>query len=327
MGNKENKSYESSLFLKYHKAKVSNIIVLRDGRLSSCSFDKKIIIYKKNSFQIDEILEGKNSFIFHLQLSNNNIVGVHTNCRTNRLEIYELKNNKYKLCQEIKIDQTIKARKIIEIDAKTFALSFKYIYLQIYRIDESKNYTKILEKEILPSTKYGRLYVLKVNESELVSYSYYLHEIQFLDIKNKFEIIAKISNIEIKEIKNSMFMLNNITLLVFATYKKGNGIYLIDIKNHIVIKQIMKRFSFSSIIKLLNGNFLVGYMDMKGNDETGLAEYKYENEMFFKINSVKEENYLINLCEMKDRKIASLSGNRFSGNKKIKIWSKINNKK
>ena len=327
MANKENKSYESSLFLKCHKAKVSNIIVLRDGRLSSCSFDKKIIIYKKHSFQIDEILEGKNSFIFHLQLSNNNIVGVHTNCMTNGLEIFELKNNKYKLCQEIKIEQTIKAHKIIEIDDKTFALSFKYIYLQIYRIDESKSYSKILEKEILPSTKYGRLYVLKVNESELVSYSYYLHEIQFLDIKNKFEIIAKISNIEIKEIKNSMFMLNDITLLAFATYKKGNGIYLIDIKNHIVIKQIMKRFSFSSIIKLLNGNFLVGYMDMKGNDETGLAEYKYENEMFFKVNSVKEENYLKNLCEMKDRKIASLSCNNYSGIKKIKIWSKINNKK
>ena len=123
---------------------------------------------------------------------------------------------------------------------------------------------------------------IKVNEFELVSNSYYLHIIQFLDIKNKFELIAKISNIEIKEIKNSMFMLNDITLLVFATYMKGNGIYLIDIKNHIVIKQIMKTFSFSSIIKLLNGNFLVRYMDMKRNDETGLAEYKHENEMFLK---------------------------------------------
>lgn len=81
MENNEIKSYESSLFLKCHKSRVSHITMLRDGRLSSCSFDKKIIIYKKHSFQIDEIIEGKNSFIFHLQLSNNNIIGVHTNCK------------------------------------------------------------------------------------------------------------------------------------------------------------------------------------------------------------------------------------------------------
>ena len=97
-----------------------------------------------------------------------------------------------------------------------------------------------------------------------------------------------------------------------------NGIYLIDIKKHIIITQIMKDIFCSSMIKLLNGNFLVGYKDR--NNNSGLTEYKYEKEAFVKINSVKEKKYLLNLCEMKDGKIASLSGN-----KKIKIWSKINN--
>ena len=132
------KSYESSLLLKYHKAKVSHIIMLKDVRLSSYSFDKKIIIYKKYSFQIDQIIEGKNSFVFHMQLSNNNIIGVHTNCSINTLEIYELKNNKYELSQEIIIEEKRKASKIIEIDDKTFALCFKYIVLQIYKINENK---------------------------------------------------------------------------------------------------------------------------------------------------------------------------------------------
>ena len=53
MESNEIKSYESSLFQKYHKSKVSHLIMLRDDRLSSSSFDKKIIIYKKYSFQID----------------------------------------------------------------------------------------------------------------------------------------------------------------------------------------------------------------------------------------------------------------------------------
>ena len=316
MESNEIKSYESSLFLKYHKSKVSHLIILRDGRLSSCSFDKKIIIYKKYSFQIDQIIEGKNSFVFHMQLSNNNIIGVHTNCSINTLEIYELKNNKYELSQEIIIEEKRKASKIIEIDDKTFALCFKYIVLQIYKINESKKYIKIMEKWIQGCKSNGRLNLIKINESELASCSSSRHKIYFLDIKNNFKETTCISDIDCSERKNSMFMLNDLILIVCATH--FNGIYLIDIKKHIIIKQIMKGIFCSSMIKLLNGNFLVGYKDK--NNKRGLIEYKYEKELFVKIKSTKEKKYLLNLCEMENGKIASLSGNS-----KIKIWSKINN--
>ena len=321
MGNNEiksyEKSYESSLFLKCHEAKVSHIILLRDGRLSSCSFDKNIIIYKKHTFQIDQIIEGKNSFIFHFQLSNNNIIGLHTNCSKNSLEVYELKNNKYKLYQEIIIEEKRKLRKIIEIDDKTFALCFKYIILQIYKIDESKQYTQIMEKWIVGCKSNGRLNVIKVNESELAFCSSALHQIYFLDIKNNLKQTAYISNIDCSERNNSMVMLNDIILIVFAKYT--NGIYLIDIKKHIIIKQIMKGNFCCSMIKLLNGNFLARYKDK--NNKSGLTEYKYEKNSFVEIKSVEEKKYLLNFCEIKDEKIASLSGNN-----KIKIWSKINNK-
>ena len=321
MGNNEikshEKSYESSLFLKCHKSKVSHIIILRDGRLSSCSFDKKIIIYKKHSFQIAQIIEGKNSFIFHIQLSNNNIIGLHTNCSKNALEIYELKNKKYKLSQEIIIEEERKLRKIIEMDDKTVVLCFKYIILQIYKIDESKKYKKIMEKWIISSKRYGRLNIIKVNESELAYCLSALHQIFFLDIKNNLKQTASISNIDCSERKNSMLMLNDKILIVFAKYT--NGIYLIDIKKHTIIKKIMKGIFCCSMIKLLNGNFLVGYKDR--NNKSGLTEYKYEKELFAKIKSVEEKKYLFNFCEMKDGKIASLSGNN-----KIKIFSNINSK-
>lgn len=101
MENNEIKSYESSLFLKYHKAKVSNLILLRDGRLSSCSLDGALIIYKKHSFQIDQIIEGKTSINFHLQLNNNDIIILYIIVRYSllniRMEIYELNNKKFKL--------------------------------------------------------------------------------------------------------------------------------------------------------------------------------------------------------------------------------------
>ena len=41
MENNEIKSYESSLLLKYHKAKVSHIIILRDGSYYHAPLIKK----------------------------------------------------------------------------------------------------------------------------------------------------------------------------------------------------------------------------------------------------------------------------------------------
>ena len=109
---------------------------------------------------------------------------MHTNCKTNALEIYELKNNKYQLSQELRIKEKRKAVKIIELDDKTFVLCFKYIVIQIYKIDKSKKYIQILEKWILDCKSCGRLNVIKINESELASCSSARHQIYFLDIKN-----------------------------------------------------------------------------------------------------------------------------------------------
>ena len=71
------------------------------------------------------------------------------------------------------------------------------------------------------------------------------------------------------------------------------------------------------MIKLSNGNLLVGYKDI--NNKSGLTEYKYEVEKLIEINFVKEEKFILNLCEMKDGNIAALSVN----NKRIKIFKNI----
>ena len=144
MENYKNKSYEGSLFLKYHNGIVSNLILLKDGRLSSCCSNGKIIIYKRNTFQIDQIINGENGFIFHLELSNHNIVGV---CNNKILEIYELNNNKYILSQQIKIKRYL-ANRVYEINNNTFALYLKYSFINIYKRNNNNNkYEKIFEKK------------------------------------------------------------------------------------------------------------------------------------------------------------------------------------
>jgi len=319
MENNEIKSYESSLFLKYHKAKVSNLILVRDGRLSSCSLDGALIIYKKHSFQIDQIIEGKTSINFHLQLNNNDIIILYIIVRYSllniRMEIYELNNKKFKLSQEIKTELPIYkymyVNKLLEIDDKTFGLCYKYRCLKIYKKDENNKYKKVFEKDIQPNS-YNHLNILIINKSELASSVTGKRYIEFFDLKNKLEKIATINNIHCSERKNSMLMINDITLIVCGT--QSNGIYLIDTKNHIAIKHIMQGFYFCCMIKLLNGNILVGFKDIYNG--SGIVEYKYEKEELLEIKSVKEEKYIYNLCDMKNGKIASLP----KYNKNIKIW-------
>ena len=118
------------------------------------------------------------------------------------------------MSQEIIIDEEIKASKIIEINDKTFALCFKYIVLQIYKINESQKYTQIMEKWILGCKSNGRLNLIKVNESKLASCSSSRLKIYFLDIKNNFKEIACISAIDCSKRKHSMLILNDIILMV-----------------------------------------------------------------------------------------------------------------
>ena len=318
MENNEIKSYESSLFLKYHKSQVSNLILLRDGRLSSCSIDGAIIIYKKHSFQIDQIIKGKTSIYFHLQI-NNNLIVCYLILRYSdfniRLEIYELNNKKFKLSQEIMVElpryKYMYVNNLLEIDDKSFALCYKYRYIKIYKKNRSNKYEKILEKDIQPNS-YNRLNILIINKFELASCVTGKHCIEFFDINNKLEKIATISDIYCSERKNSMLMTNEMTLIICGI--KYNGIYLIDIKSHISIKHIMQGFYFCSMIKLLNGNILIGFKDIY--NRSGLAEYKYEKNELFEIRNVKEKKYIYNLCYMKNGKIATLQ----KCSKNIKIW-------
>lgn len=47
--------YKEYKTLKYHKKEVTNIIILNDKRLCSCSNDNTVIIYDKNNY-IPEII-------------------------------------------------------------------------------------------------------------------------------------------------------------------------------------------------------------------------------------------------------------------------------
>ena len=122
--------------------------------------------------------------------------------------------------------------------------------------------------------------ILKINESEIVSAETKSNYIIFWNI-NTFKEIKKIDNIVCHWNRNSMNLINENTLFIGGD--EYNGIYLIDAINYHLISQIKlkKIVSISTIIKLDNGNILIGCeKESKSKKENNsytycLREYKY----------------------------------------------------
>ena len=98
--------------LTYHSRSVTNLLVLKDGRLSSSSDDYSIIIYdKKNFTQQCIIKEHSNSIQYFTQISNDNIVSCSCD---NTIKIFKLiSDTEYQLFQILN-DHLSKVNKVIE---------------------------------------------------------------------------------------------------------------------------------------------------------------------------------------------------------------------
>ena len=97
--------------LTYHSRPVTNLLVLKDGRLSLSSDDSIIIYDIKNFTQQCTIKEHSNSVVFFTQISNNNIVSCSCD---NTLKIFKLISDiEYQLLQTLSGNER-KLNKVIE---------------------------------------------------------------------------------------------------------------------------------------------------------------------------------------------------------------------
>ena len=155
--------------------------------------------------------------------------------------------------------------------------------------------------------------ILRINKDKLVSSAYSSNYIKFWDIKNNFNEIKTLNNIETCY-WNSMCMIND-NILLIGGYSSG-GIYIINTDNYQMISQVHKNIKYVySIIELMNGNILIGCCDE--NSKYSLIEYKYENNDLIKILSKDNAHsgYIYGLIEMNDGMIISCSSDY-----SIKYW-------
>ena len=95
-----NGNLEILLRYKYHTDSVMSCIVLNDGRIATCSYDKSIIIYNNKSFKPDIIIKEHNNVVNDiLQLSSGKLASCSDD---NTIKIFNIKNNNYEVIQTLK---------------------------------------------------------------------------------------------------------------------------------------------------------------------------------------------------------------------------------
>ena len=96
---------------------------------------------------------------------------------------------------------------------------------------------------------------------------------------------------------------------------ENKGIYLIDTKSYKIVSNILANFNIYSLIKLMNGNILIGCEH--NNENNSLIQFKYDNNELIKIKSKEfaHSDVIVGLIEMDDNIIISSSGDC-----SIKFW-------
>ena len=280
---------------------------LNDGRLAAGDSESNLIIYNKQTFNPDIIINNNLGYLNNFtQLKNKNIACSFENNST--LKIIKIKNNnEYENIQIIKNAHNNYINKIIELKNEniitfSFDCSFKIWYLI------NNNYEKI--DEFCNKNELSDGIEIKNNEIILYSLNNYPQSIVFYDLY-KDKIIKTINNLNlyISYVGERIIKLNNEEVVIAGNKK----IYLIDIKNYIILHEINSYNCNICILKLLNNLLLIG-------DEIGsISQYKIENKKLIKESSKNKshKNKIYSITIINDM-IISVGNN----SNKIKIWKK-----
>ena len=155
--------------------------------------------------------------------------------------------------------------------------------------------------------------ILKLNEREFVTSSYYEQFLTFWNSINYSKIIT-IKNIDTNWSYRMMCLLEDDILCVGGI--DSNGFYLIKISTHQLINKIKGPKGIYSIYKCFDGNFLCSIVDENGSNN--IIKCNFENLCYTKISEIKQAHNkdIITCIELKDKIIVSGGGDNL-----IKIWS------
>ena len=256
-----------------HKEKITKLLILNDGRLASCSYDKTINIYNLKDFSIDFEIEEENKINYIYQLDDNTLIVC-----SNKIILYDYIDNEFKFKQQLLAHNgpIFKVCDYFDKDLNGFASLSEDKSIKIWYIKKPKN--KFIS---LNTLKYinGFNSICQITDNIIASSNYIEKKIFFWNLKNK-KIEKIINNVICSEGCDSLVIHEN-NLIVF-----GKGIYIINVKNLEIIKQYNFAYHINCI-SFIDENNIIYTGDNVGN----LKEWKINGiewiEMSFKeINNI-----------------------------------------
>ena len=307
--NEKKKRYFLFKELKTHKDWICYLHKLKDGRLVSCSGDKTLKIYNKDTFEVElTIKEHSNSVISFTELKNGKII----TCSADKtmMVIKLINNNEYEI-QQILTGNEECIFKVIEIrDNELISISFDKI-MKVWILDKDNRFFCYLNIYFQNTNSWCN--ILKLNEKEFVTSSVFDKCLKFWN-SNNYSMIVKFNDIETaSDSRKNMCLLKNDILCVGGD--NSNGFYLIKIVEHQIIKFILGPKRIYSIEKSINNTLICSIIDE--NNDNSLIIYNYKDEKFeiIEINKKAHLKYIYSCIEL-DNGIIATGGN----DNIIKLW-------
>ena len=250
--------------LKHHNGWVYYLLKLKDGRLASCSYDKKLNIYKKDTFELQLSISHHSGRIYYIaQLRNDNILTCSEDKTMNIIKL--INENNYILEQKLIGHSNLVLRAIEIRDNKLISISCDNT-MKVWNLNNNNKYE--CTNTINFQNSNATCSILQLNENEFVTCSSGDKCLKFWN-SNNFANISTINNIQLNW-REPLCKLDDDILCGGGM----RGFYLIKISTHQLIKNIMNSIQIFSLSKCLNGFFLCHIFE---NGHYSLVKYKYKN--------------------------------------------------
>ena len=287
--------------LNSHTGTVRCLIVLKDGRLASCSGDHTIIIYNKSNFNPDIIIKVHSDSVNRIiQLSS----GILASCSYDKtIKLFNIKEKDYEVVQTLNFHKDT-VYKIIELSNK-FLVSCSWDKSIIFYFEDKKEYKKDYQLSLGGEVEN----ILQTKENE-ICYSERSNKICFFDllerkVKSTIENIRNFNHYD----EEWLLMISKDLLLVPG----DNKMFIINVNHYKLVREInVPGSGFISTGCLLNQNMLI-----TGDYSKVLRQWRIEGDNFI-LTSKKENSHGAKI-------ISSLNlGNGHlvtgSADKTIKFW-------
>ena len=284
--------------LNYHTDWVLCLTVMNDGRLVSGSMDGSIIIYNKETYKPDLIInEHSKSVKYIIQLSS----GILASCSGDEsIKLFHIKGNKYEVLQTLK-DHTEPVYRIIELKNKAL-VSCSSDRSIIFYIKDNIKYKK--DYQISTNGRFWDIIQTKDNEICYNEYKDNNNTICFYDLLER-KVKASISNI----CACDMIMITKDLLLITGWDK----IPIINVNNYKLLRIIDVPGAISiDGVCMLNQNML-----LTGDDQCAIRQWRIESDNLILVSKKENAHYdtVTSLVNLGNGHIASGSWDNT-----IKIW-------